>query len=88
MLGLEEGLGPVPGQLLHDVHVLATAVIPLLGKPFRILVGKYGPHGFQHRRRHEVLAGDELQLRGLAVGLGLHRISRYAEQKRLGRSLV
>src|SRR6266550_3820963 len=61
VLRLEQGLGPIDGELLDFVHDLAAAVIPLPREPLRVLVGEGGAHGLEHRDRHEVLARDQLQ---------------------------
>jgi len=72
VIGFEEGLGSVTSKILSHIDVLTSTVIPLVVKPLGILVGEDGPHGLQYRRRHEVLARDELELGGLATGLRLN----------------
>ena len=49
------------GEVLHNVGVLAAAVIALAGVALRVFVGENGSGGFQHRARHEIFAGDHLQ---------------------------
>jgi hypothetical protein len=38
----EEGEGAILGEPLHDVHVLAAAVVALARQAFRVLVGEPG----------------------------------------------
>ena len=61
------------GELLDLVGVLAAAVVPLPGQAFGVLVREHRPHGLAHRRGHEVLAGDHLELAVLAGRLAEHR---------------
>ena len=68
VLGAEQLLGAVARQVLHDVGELASAVVAFAGIAFGVLVGEDAAGGFQHRFRDEVLAGDQLQLRVLALG--------------------
>jgi hypothetical protein len=65
----EEPLSADDGQLLRLVHDLAAAVVPLPGVPLRVLVVERRGHRGQHRRRREVLGGDQLEAAGLAVRL-------------------
>ena len=69
VLGAEELLGPVDGELLDLVHHLAAAVVALARVALGVLVGEGRAGGLQHRRGDEVLAGDELEPVGLAAGL-------------------
>ena len=41
---------PVDCQLFHNVHVLATAVVPFAGITFGVLVCKHTSHRFQYGR--------------------------------------
>ena len=61
VLGAEELLGAVAGQVLHHVHELAAAVVALAGIAFGVLVGEDRARGLQHRLADEVLRGDQLQ---------------------------
>ncbi len=72
VLGPKELFGPLPGQLLHLVHPLAAAVIPLAGVALGVFIGEHRPHGGQHRRGDDVLRGDKLQVPALALKLPLH----------------
>ena len=70
-LGAEQRLDPVDGQLLDDVDVLAAAVVAAAGVALGVLVGQHRALRLHHRDRGEVLRGDHLQRRLLAVQLGV-----------------
>ena len=61
VLGPEDGLAAVDGQLLDLVDDLATPVEPRPGEALGVLVGQHGARGLQDRAAGEVLAGDELK---------------------------
>ena len=61
VLGAEELLQPVDGQLLDLVHHLAAAVVPLARVPLGVLVGERRAHRVDHRAAREVLARDQLE---------------------------
>ena len=75
MFAAEQLLEPVARKVLHDVHVLAAAVIALSGIPFRILVGEVAPHRRHDGRRNDVLAGDEFEIAALTGKLLFHRLA-------------
>ena len=64
---VEETLGAVDRQLLGDVDELAAAVIAPAGIPFGVFVGQHRALRFEHRARNDVLAGDQFDLRLLAL---------------------
>ena len=66
-LGAEEGLGPIDRELLCDVDVFASAVVAASRVALRVLVGEHGPLRLEHGARHEVLAGDHLEVVALAA---------------------
>ena len=68
--GPEQRLDPVDRELLDHVDVLAAAVVAAPGIALGVLVGQHRPLGLHHRHRREVLRGDHLQRRLLAVQLG------------------
>src|SRR5690606_4858489 len=72
VIGAEQLLGAVDGQLLDDVDVLAAAVITLARVAFGVLVGQHAALGFHHRRAGVVLGGDQLDVLFLALGFLLH----------------
>src|SRR5918998_397297 len=74
VLGAEELLRPVYGQLLDDVHELAAAVVALAGVALGVLVGHYRALRGKDGRRCEVLAGYELDGRPLAFELPVERL--------------
>ena len=61
VLGAEQALEPVAGDVFHLVDELAAAVVPPAGIALGILVGEYAAHRLHHRRAREVLAGDHLE---------------------------
>ena len=69
VLGAEQLLGAVARQVLDDVGELAAAVIALAGIAFGVLVGEDAAGGFEDRFGSEILAGDQFQLRVLALRL-------------------
>ena len=68
VLGAEELLGAVAGQVLDDVGELAAAVVALAGIALGILVGEHRARGFEHGFADEVLRGDQFQAFVLAAG--------------------
>src|ERR671930_818695 len=70
VLGPEQLLGAVNGQLLGHVEVLAAAVVAAAGVSLGVLVGQHRALALQHRLRHEVLGGDHLERPLLALELG------------------
>ena len=67
VLGAEELLGAVDGELLDDVDVLAAAVVALAGIALGVLVRQHAADGLHHGRAGVVLAGDHFQAVGLAL---------------------
>ena len=61
VLGPEQLLGAVDGQLLGHVDVLTAAVVALAGVALGVLVGQHRPLAIENRLRHEVLRGDHLE---------------------------
>ena len=61
VLGAEQLLQPVDGQLLHLVDDLAAAVVPPARISLGVLVGERRAHGVDDRPAGEVLARDQLQ---------------------------
>ncbi len=86
VLGPEDGLAAVDGQLLDLVDDLAATVVPRPGEALGVLVGQHRARGLQDRAAGEVLAGDELERLLLAdelaaqelVQLGIEVIERLA----------
>ena len=71
MLGAENLLAALNREVFDCVHMLATAVVPLAGIPFRILVRHQGTLGGQDGGTGEVLRGDQEQLVSLPFFLGI-----------------
>ena len=84
VLGAEELLGALAGEVLDHVGEFASAVVALAGIAFGILVGEDRAGGFEHGLADKVLRGDQLETFVLAVllvgnglgDLGVHRTER------------
>src|SRR6267143_5273551 len=61
MLGAEQRLRAIDRELLDLIDDLAAAVIALPRQPLGIFVGQRRPHRLEHRDRHEILGGNELE---------------------------
>ena len=61
VLGAEERLGAVAGEVLDLVDDLAAAVVALAGNALGVLVVEPRAERLEHRDRGEVLRGDELE---------------------------
>ena len=70
----KELLRAVSGQILHHVHALAAAVIPLSRIAFRILVCQRAAHSRHNRPAHPVLGSDQLNMGILSVLLVNNRL--------------
>ncbi len=70
VLGSEQGLGPLTGQVLDLVDDPVASVVATPRVPLRVLVGEHRPRGGEHGGRGEVLRCDQLEGRRLAPGLG------------------
>ena len=73
----EQLAGPLPGDLFHDVHALAAAIVPLAGIPFGVLVGEHRPHSRHHSGGNDILRSDQLQVAPLAGKLLFHSLSHF-----------
>ena len=71
VLGAEELLRAVAGQVLDHIDVLAAAVVPPAGIAFGVLVREHAAGRLHDRGAGVVLAGDHLQAVLLAMNLGL-----------------
>ena len=74
VFGAEELAGAVDGQPLHNVHVLAAAVIALSRIAFGVFIGEDGTLRGQHGGAGVVLGGDHLQPFLLTAPLGADRL--------------
>ena len=61
MLGAKNLFRPIARQVLHHIGVFAAAVVAPSRISLRILIREHRAGRFQHRFRHEVLAGNHLQ---------------------------
>ncbi|MOA01199.1 hypothetical protein D3C78_1205900 [compost metagenome] len=62
VVGAEQLLGAVDGQLLDLVHMLATAVVALARVAFGVLVGQAAALGLHHALAGVVFRGDQLDV--------------------------
>ena len=67
MLCTKQLFGPLNGQILHLVNVLAAAVIALAGIALGVFIGQDRPHGRHDRRRNKIFGGDQLDIPPLAA---------------------
>ena len=71
VIGAEQRLDPVDRQLLDVVDDRVAAVVALARVALGVLVGQHRAGRGHHRRRGEVLAGDQLEAGRLAFDLAL-----------------
>jgi hypothetical protein len=71
VLGAEQRLGPLAGQVLDLVDDLVAPVVPLGRVALAVLVGEHRAGGPHDLGRGEVLAGDQLQGGVLALDLAV-----------------
>ncbi len=72
VIGTEQLLGTVNGQLLNDIDILATTVVALARVAFGVLVGQDGPLRLHNRRTGVVLRGNQLDVLFLTYRFLLH----------------
>ena len=72
VVGAEQLLGAVDGQLFHYVDMLAATVIALARIAFGVFVGQYRALGFHHRRAGVVFRRDQLNVFFLTLLFSLH----------------
>lgn len=70
----KQGLGPIDGQPLHDVHIFATAIVTPSRIPFGVFISKNRPLRLPHRSANEILRGNELDLFFLTILLRLNSL--------------
>ena len=70
VLGAEQLLGPIAGQVFDHVDVFAAAVIAPAGIAFGIFVGQHAADRLHDGRAGVVFAGDHLQAVFLALDFG------------------
>src|SRR5690349_10842810 len=67
VIRVEQFLHAIYCQLLDLIYELTATVIALARQSLGVLVGERRPHRFEHRLRHEVLAGDQLETVSLTI---------------------
>ena len=71
VVGAEQFLGAIDGELLGDVDEFAAAVIALARITFGVLVGQHRTLGLEHARTGVVFRGDQLDVIFLALALAV-----------------
>ena len=74
MLGAEQRRRPVPGQVLDLVGDDVAAVVAPARVALGVLVREHRGRGREHRRRGEILRGDQLQCGPLPLDLTLEQV--------------
>ncbi|MCY1458409.1 hypothetical protein D9M71_757900 [compost metagenome] len=77
VIGAEQLLGAVDGQLLDLVDELATTVVALARIAFGVLVGQAAALGFHHALAGVVFRGDQLDVVFLTTLFFLHRAEQF-----------
>lgn len=72
VIGPEQFLGAVDGQLFNHVDVFAAAVVTLARITFGVFVGEYRALSFHHRWAGVVFRSDQLNVFFLALSFLLH----------------
>ena len=67
--GAVELASAVARKVLHDVHLLAAAVVALAGIPFGVLVREHAAHCLHHGEGREILRRDKLDAAALTIQL-------------------
>ena len=62
MLRAKEFDGPLNGQVLDLVHILAAAIVSGAGIALGVFIGQMAAHGLHHRGGHKVLGSDQLNM--------------------------
>ena len=73
VIGAEQLLGAVDGQLLDLVDVFAATVVTLARITFGIFVGQAAALSLHHALAGVVLRGDQLDVIFLTLIFGIHR---------------
>ena len=71
VLGTEQLLGALTGDVFHHVHGIAAAVVALARIALGVLVGEDGAGGKQSSLGNDVLGGDQFNVVGLPLELFL-----------------
>ena len=77
VVGPEEGFDTLAGQGFGFVNEEIAAVVATAGVAFAVFVGEGRAGRFKHRRRGEVLRGDELKTRVLSAGLAADDVEHF-----------
>ena len=62
MLCPKELASTIPCQVFHHIHVFTSAVVAVSRVTFSVLIGQRRAHGCHHRRRHEILRCNQLDM--------------------------
>src|SRR3989449_5589330 len=74
VLGLEQSLGAIDGELLDLIDDLAAAVVALPRQALGVLVRERGAHRLEHGDRDEVLARDQFEAMLLPFHLAANQL--------------
>ena len=74
IVGMKQLLGAVLRQLLRNVNIFTTAIIPFPGVSFSVFVGQNGPLSFPYRPADKIFGCDQLQATPLAFFLLLNNL--------------
>ncbi len=74
VIGAKQLLGPLDGQVLRHIHILAAAVVAPMGVSLGILVGQRAAHSGQHGFGHKVFGGNQLDVFLLPLAFLLNRL--------------
>ena len=76
VLGAEQLLGTLNGDVFYNVYALAAAVVALAREALSIFVGQYSAHRQHNSFRDDVLGSDQFDVAFLA---GIFRLNRLAD---------
>ena len=74
VLGAEQLLGPVDGQIFDFIHIFTAAVVAGAGVALSIFIGQMAAHGLHHGGADKVLGGDKLDMVLLPAQLPHHGV--------------
>ena len=75
VFGAEQRLGALDGDVFHDVHTFAAAVVAFAGVAFGVFIGQHAAHRRHDGGRDNVFGSDQFQFVLLAVEFERHRVA-------------
>jgi hypothetical protein len=73
MIGPEQLLGPLAGQVFNHVREFTATVVALAGIPLGVLVREHRTHGLEHGFAHEVFRSNQFQTFVLTANFAVNR---------------